>query len=89
MHLLDFLVQILLSSFPRFDCPLLGRQANETLAALGEHDNGGSCPCTFRVLDDAGSLARYDGDATGGCLQVNTDNWAYKTVNITRKKNDM
>ncbi len=53
------------------NCLSLSRQANKTLAVLGERDDGGSCPCTFRVLDDAGSLALHDGDARVGRAQVN------------------
>jgi hypothetical protein len=49
---------------------------------LGERDDGGRCPCSFRVLDDAGSLALHDGDARVGRAQVNTDDRTYKIVNI-------
>ena len=35
------------------NCLSLSREANETLAVLGERDDGRCCPCTFRVLDDA------------------------------------
>ena len=57
------------------------RQTNKTLAVLGERDDRRRCPCTFRVLDDAGSLALHDGDARVGRTQVNTDNRTYKIVN--------
>ncbi len=66
----------------------LRREANKTLAVLGERDDGGCCPCTFRVLDDAGSLALHDGDARVGRSQVNTDNRTYIVVNILRKGGD-
>lgn len=56
----------------------LSREANETLAVLGERDDGGCCPCTFRVLDDTGSLALHDGYARVGRSQVDTDNGTYK-----------
>jgi hypothetical protein len=49
---------------------------------LGERDDGGRCPCSFRVLDDTGSLALHDGDARVGRAQVNTDNRTYEIVNI-------
>ena len=49
------------------------RQTNKTLAMLSERDDGRCCPCSFRVLDDAGSLALHDGDTGVGCAQVNTD----------------
>jgi NAD-specific glutamate dehydrogenase len=58
------------------------RQTNKTLAMLGERDDGGCCPCSFRVLDDAGSLALHNGDARVGRSQVNTDDGTYKIVNI-------
>jgi hypothetical protein len=45
---------------------------------LGERDDGGCCPCTFRVLDDTGSLALHDGYARVGRSQVDTDNGTYK-----------
>ncbi len=70
------------------NCLSLSRQANKTLAVLGERDDGGSCPCTFRVLDDAGSLTLHDGDARVGRAQVNTDNRTYEAVGIVCKKND-
>jgi hypothetical protein len=41
---------------------------------FGKRDDGGRCPCSFRVLDDAGGLALHDGDARIGRAQVNTDN---------------
>ena len=64
------------------NCLSLSREANETLAVLGERDDGGRCPGTFRVLDDAGSLALHDGDTRVGRSQVNTDNRTYMIVNI-------
>jgi len=64
------------------NCLSLSREANETLAVLGERDDRGCCPCTFGVLDDAGSLALHDGDARVGRSQVNTDNRTYMIVNI-------
>jgi hypothetical protein len=42
------------------NCLSLRRQANTTLAVLGERDDGRHCPSAFRVLDDAGSLALHD-----------------------------
>jgi len=66
----------------------LSRQADETLAVLGERDNRGRCPCTFRVLDDAGSLALHDGDARISRTEVDTNNWTYKIVGITSEKDD-
>lgn len=70
------------------NCLSFGRQANKTLAMFGERDDRGCCPCSFRVLDDAGSLALHDGDARVGRAQVNADNRTYKIVNIARKKSD-
>jgi len=64
------------------NCLSFSRQSNKTLAMLGERDDGGRCPCSFRVLDDAGSLALHDGDARVGRSQVNADNRTYKIVNI-------
>ena len=64
------------------NCLSFSRQTNKTFPMLGERDDGGCCPCSFRVLDDAGSLALHDGDARVGRAQVNTDNRAYKIVNI-------
>ena len=64
------------------NCLSFSRQTNKTLAMLGERDDGGRCPCSFRVLDDAGSLALHDGDARVGRAQVNTDNRTYKIVNV-------
>jgi hypothetical protein len=49
---------------------------------LGKRDDGRSCPCAFRVLDDAGSLALHDRDARVCRSQVNADNGTYMTVNI-------
>jgi hypothetical protein len=63
------------------NCLSLSRQTNKTLAMLGERDDGGRCPCSFRILDDTGSLALHDGDARVGRAQINTDNWTYKNVN--------
>ena len=40
----------------------LGWQTNETLAILGESNNGGGGSATFRVLNDTGLLALHDGD---------------------------
>ena len=70
------------------NCLSFSGQANKTLAMLGERDNRGCCPCSFGVLNDAGSLALHDGDARVGRSQVNADNRAYRIVNIGRKKSD-
>jgi NAD-specific glutamate dehydrogenase len=70
------------------DCLSLSGQAHETLAVLGERDDRGRCPCTFRVLDDAGSLALHDGDARVGRTEVDTDNWTYKIVSIVSEGDD-
>ena len=67
------------------DCLSLSREANKTLAVLGERDDGGCRPCTFRVLDDAGSLALHDGDARVGRSQVNTDNRTYIVCEYFRR----
>jgi len=53
------------------------------LAILGECDDGGCCPCTFRVLDDMGSLALYDGDT-----KIGRSKRAYMSVNIAGKGDD-
>ena len=66
----------------------LSRQADKTLAMLGERDDGGRCPCTLRVLDNTGSLALHDGDARVCRAQVDTDNRTYVVVNIMCRKND-
>jgi hypothetical protein len=70
------------------NCLSFSRQTNRTLAMLGKRDDGGRCPCSFRVLDNAGSFTLHDGDARIGRAQVNTDNRTYKIVNIPRKKSD-
>jgi hypothetical protein len=70
------------------DCLSLGREANETFAMLGERDDGGSCPCTFRVLDDAGSLTLHDGDARVGRPQVDTDDRTCIIVSAAGKRHD-
>ena len=54
----------------------LGGETDETLAVLGESDDGRRCPCTLGVLDDSGSFALHDSDAGVCCTQVNTDNGA-------------
>jgi hypothetical protein len=64
------------------NCLSFSRQTNKTLAMLGKRDDGGCCPCSFRVLDNAGSFTLHDGDARIGRAQVNTDNRTYKIVNI-------
>ena len=66
----------------------LGREANETLAMLGKRDDGGCCPCTFRVLDDTGSLALHNRDARVGRSQVDTDNRTYKIVSVGGEGHD-
>lgn len=64
------------------DCLSFSRQTNKTFAMFGERNDGGRCPCSFRVLDDARSLALHDGDARVGRAQVNTDDRTYKIVNV-------
>ena len=66
----------------------LGREPNETLAMLGERDDGGCCPCAFRVLDDTGSLALHDGDAGVGRSQVDTNNGTYTIVSAEGEGHD-
>jgi hypothetical protein len=48
-------------------CSAGGPTRHSRQPTLSEHDNGGHCPCTSRVLDDTGSLALHDGDARIGC----------------------
>jgi hypothetical protein len=55
---------------------------------LGKCDDGGCCPCSFRVLDDAGSLALHDGDTRVGRAQVNTDDGTYKICEYCVKESD-
>lgn len=68
------------------DCLSLSRETNEALAMLCERDDGGRCPCTFRVLDDAGSLALHDGDARVSRSQVNANNRAWMKVNNAKRE---
>jgi NAD-specific glutamate dehydrogenase len=66
----------------------LGRKTNETFAVLCERDDGGCCPCTFSVLDNARSLALHDRNTGVGRAQVNTDNGACGVLNILWKNDD-
>jgi hypothetical protein len=54
----------------------LGRETDETLAMLGEGDDGGCGSGTLSVLDDSGSLPLHDGHTRVGGSEVNADNRA-------------
>ena len=58
------------------------------LAMVGERNDGGCCPCTFRVLDDMGSLALHDGNARVGRSQVDTNDRTYKIVSVEGEGHD-
>lgn len=58
------------------NCLTLGWQTNQSLAVLGESNDGGGRPGTLGVLDDTRGLTLHYGDAGVGSSQVNTNDWA-------------
>lgn len=54
----------------------LGGNTDETLAILGEADNGGGGTGTLRVFDDLGDLALHHGNGRVGSSKIDTDDGA-------------
>lgn len=79
---LDFLV-LELSTYETFEskdrvCGIdhglpLGWQTNQPFTVLREGDDGRSCACTFRVLNNASGFTLHDGNARIGSTQVDAN----------------
>src|SRR5262249_10519597 len=60
-----------------------GLDADQTLAAFGEGDNGGCGERTFGIDDQFGFAAFHDGDARIGGAQIDPDDLAHISLILT------